>query len=147
MTQRSQRTPLTWIVSVCRLTLSILRARDELAAERAQALTPPELELLVRLGETRRAREPDEVRELLHERAGRHESRSVRVNELGSRSKAKRGPAVLRVDAAVRRAPGLEPLGHRRQELRYRRGCLERRRLIGHANLESAEARVRAHVP
>ena len=166
ITQRSQRMPLTWIVSVRTLTGSSLPSgprRRRKAARRPSV--PADLELPVALatsrierGEqasepSRRGRRRDELEQLGSELGCRHERPAVRMDEVGARPEARRRPAVLlveapagRVDLAARahrarspRAPAAAP--------RTRRSA---RRAVGWSGIRSSSVpkrRVRPDVP
>src|SRR6266511_2299970 len=127
------------------------RALDEVGADRAQPLGSADLELPVRLAGS--AVEPGRVDGQLRQQFGnRQRLRAVRVDQLAVGPKAGRRPAVLLVDAALRRI-----VSTRRRLQRPRTQVpqqpdegarpLERRRLVGRANLERPELRVRTNVP
>src|SRR5215218_5274735 len=99
-------------------TLPILRVRDQVPAQGTDALAPPHGELLVGLVEALQRREEpgaaeplggraDQVEELREELRRPGDTAPIRVDELGLRAEAERGPAVLRVEAAVRGRTGL----------------------------------------
>src|SRR6266508_3621501 len=115
------------------------RALDEVGADRAQPLGSADLELPVRLAGS--AVEPGRVDGQLRQQFGnRKRLRAVRVDQLAVWPKAGRRPAVLLVDAALRRI-----VSTRRRLQRPRTQVpqqpdegarpLERRRLVGRAHL------------
>src|SRR5919106_1183287 len=157
-TQFSQRMPVTWTVSVRTPIDLIIRFCDEPLAERAQPLPTSNGELLLGLrkipkraekrggAETVGAR-ADALEQIAEQVVHADEPIAVRMDQLGGPPEARRGPAVLRVDPSISRAPSLNRCRQRLDERCDRGGALEPRRLIGHADFERPEAWVRACVP
>src|SRR5262245_53268601 len=97
----------------------------------------------------------DELEQLGAELGRGRDARSVRVDQLCRRSEASRRPPVLRVvgSAAVAEPvargelTGERGRAERPEERRERDGERDVGRLVGDANLERAEPRMRTHVP
>src|SRR5439155_12135619 len=143
MTQRSQRIPLTWIVSVTTAIVLRYRPLDEIRADSREAVGTADLELAVGFA-CLRVEPVQGNRQLARQRRDGERFVAVRVNEFPVRPEARGGPAVLLVDAALgglersrRRLerPGAEPMPHTDEGARV----LDRGRLVRRPNLERSE--------
>src|SRR5439155_3556668 len=151
ITQRSQRIPLTWIVSMMTAIALRYRPPDEICAESRQALGTAGLELTIGLTGLR-IEAVQRNRQLACQLRDGESFVAVGMNEFSVRSEARSGPAVLLVDTAL---GGLErpcrcfdrPRAERVYQTDQRAGALDRGRLVGHANFERSEAGMRANIP
>jgi hypothetical protein len=100
MTQRSQRMPLTWIVSVTTATALRYRPLDEICADSSQTFGTTDLQLAV--GLTRVGIEAvQRNRQLARERRDCKRFVAIGMDELAVRPEARSGPTVLLVDATL----------------------------------------------
>src|SRR5713101_8330434 len=93
MTQRSQRIPLTWIVSVTTVMTLSYRPLDEICAESRQALGTADLQLAIGLTGLR-IEAVQRNRQLARQRHDGERFVPIGMNELSVRSEARSSPAI-----------------------------------------------------